>query len=74
MSRSKRCGSQSSMRGYRDDEEMYVYDQCCQNCRYYCDWDPEKELNGCKNYGREDYKQHEETGWCMDWKGKRGCR
>lgn len=59
--------------GYRSDEELYVYDQCCQNCRYYCDWD-EDEYNGCKNYGRPDYKQYEDTDWCVDWKGKRGRR
>ena len=22
-------------RGYREDEELYVYDQCCENCRFY---------------------------------------
>lgn len=60
--------------GYRADEEMYVYDQCCQNCRYCCDWDFDKSQNGCKNYSREDYEQKPESNWCMDWKDKRGCR
>ena len=54
---------------YRSDEEMYVYDQCCQNCRYYCDWDDQKH-NGCKNLGREDYEQYPKSNWCLDWKGK----
>lgn len=61
-------------RGYREDEELYVYDQCCENCRFYCDWDDD-EHNGCKNYGREDYQQHPQSHWCCDWKGRgRGGR
>ena len=54
----------------RSDEEMYVYDQCCENCRYYCDWEDE-ENNGCKHYSRPDYQQHPPSHWCCDWKGKR---
>lgn len=61
-------GNRRYSSGYRDDEELYVYDQCCQNCRYYCDWDDE-ENNGCKNYGREDYLRHPASEWCCDWKG-----
>ena len=57
--------------GYREDEEMYVYDQSCENCRFYCDWD-DKENNGCKNFSREDYEQYPKTHWCCDWKGRRG--
>ena len=57
---------------YRADEEMYVYDQCCQNCRYWCDWDFDNSQNGCKNYSREDYERKPESNWCVDWKGKRG--
>jgi hypothetical protein len=59
--------------GYREDEELYVYDQSCENCRFYCDWD-DKEHNGCKNFSREDYEQYPRTHWCCDWKGKRGRR
>ena len=53
---------------YRSDEEMYVDDQNCQNCRFYCDWDDD-EHNGCKLYDRPDYKQYPPTNWCCDWKG-----
>ena len=61
--------------GYREDEEMYVYDQSCDNCRFYCDWDDE-ENNGCRNYGRPDYEKYPRSHWCCDWKGRRrgGCR
>ena len=55
--------------GYRDDEELYVYDQCCQNCRY-CD--EESEGNGCEKRDREDYEPFPPTNWCVDWKGKGG--
>ena len=48
---------------------MYVYDQCCENCIFYCDWDIDAE-NGCKNYDRPDYEKHPACGWCCDWKGK----
>jgi len=48
------------------DQELYVYDQCCKNCRY-CD-----ESTGCRNYNREDYTPFPESGWCMDWKGNGG--
>ncbi len=48
---------------------MYVYDQCCENCIFYCDWDIDAE-NGCKNYDRPDYEKHPVCGWCCDWKGK----
>ena len=51
------------------DDELYVYDQCCRNCRYYCDWDSPEE-NGCKLYGRPDYEQYPENSWCFDWKGR----
>ena len=59
---------------YRPDGELYVYDQFCDNCRFYCDWDDE-EHNGCKNYDRPDYEQYPQSNWCCDWKSKRGrCR
>ena len=54
--------------GYREDEEMYVYDQSCDNCRYYCDWECREE-NGCRNFSREDYEQYPESHWCCDWRG-----
>lgn len=60
-------------RGYREDEELYVYDQCCENCRFYCESDDNDdfdEASGCKNYGREDYERRPPSHWCCDWKGR----
>ena len=37
----------NDFRGYREDEELYVYDQSCQNCRYYCDWDDKGRHGKC---------------------------
>ena len=54
---------------YVPEEEMYVDDQCCENCFFYCDRDIDAE-NGCKNYDRPDYEKHPVCGWCCDWKGK----
>ena len=59
-----------SEEGY--EREVYVDDQCCQNCRYWCDWDPMERYNGCKNYGREDYERKPKSRWCVDWKGLSG--
>lgn len=56
------------------ENELYVDDQCCQNCRFWCGWDPEEKNNGCKNYGREDYERKPEANWCYEWRGKRGGR
>ena len=39
MSYDDRC---SSYDGFGADEEMYVYGQCCENCRYYCGRGEEK--------------------------------
>lgn len=74
MSRSKHYSDFSHGRSseYNYEREVYVDDQCCQNCRYWCDWDPDGSQNGCKNYGREDYEQKPANNWCMDWKGERG--
>ena len=63
----------NDFREYREDEELYVYDQSCQNCRYYCDWD-DKEHNGCKYFSREDYEQYPRSNWCCDWRGRRSAR
>ena len=54
--------------GYDTDEEMYVYDQCCENCRYYCGWG-EKSQRGCKFYARDDYERFPKSHWCYQWKG-----
>ena len=59
--------------GYRDDcydEEMYVCDQSCENCRYYCGWGEEGQ-KGCKFYTRDDYERFPKTHWCYQWKGIR---
>ena len=58
---------------YREDEELYVYDQCCENCRYYCDWGEWYE-RGCKLFDRPDYEQYPKDHWCCDWKRARGRR
>jgi len=57
--------------GYREDEELYVYDQCCENCRYYCDWEDERQ-KGYRYYARDDYERMPETHWCYQWRGKKG--
>lgn len=54
---------------YVPEEELYVYDQCCENCRYWCGWDPEEEKRGCKKYSRPDYERMPAGRWCVDWKG-----
>ena len=56
--------------GYEDydhsDQELYVDDQCCDNCRYF---------NGgiCNKYDREDYEEEPESGWCDEWRGGYAC-
>ena len=66
------CGeSHSSYDDYdHSDEELYVYDQCCQNCRY-CGGEGAGDV-GCGKRDREDYTPFPKTNWCMDWKGKGG--
>ena len=63
----------SSYDGFGTDEEMYVYDQCCENCRYYCGWGEEKQ-RGCKLYTRDDYERFPKSRWCYQWKGKKQSR
>ena len=50
------------------DEELYVYDQCCQNCRFY------SEQGVCCMYGREDYRPFQPSNWCVDWKNRSSRR
>ena len=44
-------GAERIMAGWnRNDEiirerEVYVDDQCCENCRYWCGWDPVESSN-----------------------------
>ena len=47
-----------------------AYDQCCENCRYYCGWGEERQ-RGCKLYTRDDYERFPKTRWCYQWKGKK---
>lgn len=46
------------------DQELYVYDQCCENCRFF--------NGGCCNEGREDFDPYPDANWCEDWKGRGG--
>ncbi len=69
------CGNDCGGRGgrrldYGYEKEIYVDDQCCGNCRYWCSWEPMESGNGCKNYGREDYERKPRSQWCVDWKGR----
>lgn len=66
------CGGHRVRRGSYDeydhsDEELYVYDQCCQNCRFYNDGDFR-----CSRRYRYGFKNG--RGWCVDWKGTGGRR
>ena len=55
---------------YEENEEMYVYDQSCENCRYYCGWGEEGQRD-CKFYTRDDYERFPKSHWCYQWKGIR---
>ena len=63
-------------RGYREDEEMYVYDQCCANCAKHgssCpfedDVDRESTPGAKKKAMKEDAVMVEqELQWCIHWK------
>lgn len=62
------CGGHRARHGSYDeydhsDQEVYVFDQCCKNCRYYNDC----EFCCNRHYG-SGFKKG--TDWCMDWKGK----
>lgn len=69
-------------RGYREDEELYVYDQCCANCARHggsCpfenDLDCESTPRAKKNAMKEDaVVVEQELQWCIHWKQKRGYR
>ena len=53
-----------------ENEEVYVYDQRCENCVYYCDWGCEED-HGCKYYDRPEYEKYPACDWCCDWTDKR---
>lgn len=46
------------------DQELYVYDQCCENCRYF--------YIGCSTTEKYGCRSHPESNWCEDWKGYGG--
>ena len=59
--------------GYRDDEEMCVYDQCCENCaRQGCDCpfeDDDIPPRAKKEAIEEDaVMKDQELNWCIYWK------
>ena len=62
--------------GYREDEELYVYDQCCENCcRFPCpleidDDDSIGQKRHKEKMRREDAVLREgDPIWCIYWKG-----
>lgn len=68
--------------GYRDDEELYVYDQCCENCARHngdCPFedylDDENAPKAKKKAMKEDaIIKEQQLEWCINWKQKRGTR
>lgn len=48
------------------DQEIYVYDQCCRNCRFY----DAGALYCTRNYHA---KVKYGRGWCEYWKGRDRC-
>lgn len=68
---------------YRDDEELYVYDQDCSNCAnhgtclcpmYLSDEETdERKIKAVERKRKEDAVTHSgEIDWCIYWKQKRG--
>ena len=64
--------------GYREDEELYVYDQCCGNCSR-CPCPLEEDEYDSTMQKRLKEKMRREDGvfrsgslvWCIHWKGGR---
>ena len=62
--------------GYDDydhsDEEVYIYDQCCKNCRYFRQYEAGSV---CTNENLDEFDSPADNGsdWCEYWEG-RGCR
>ena len=59
--------------GYRDDEEMYVFDQCCDNCARQCGGcpfeDDDIEPGARKEAMKEDAViRDKDLQWCIYWK------
>ncbi len=68
--------------GYRGDEETYVDDQFCQNCRnygYMCPMELPEENEEPEEYDRVMKRRKEdaivrggEPVWCIYWEGQKG--
>ena len=66
--------------GYREDEEMYVYDQCCDNCAlhgsYLCplelpaDEKSEKYREVKKRRQEDAVMNGDDIAWCVNWKSQ----
>ena len=62
--------------GYREDEEMCVFDQCCENCARQNGSCPFEAYVGCENVPRAKRKamkedaviKEQELKWCIHWK------
>lgn len=57
---------------YRSDEELYVYDQSCRNCRYgkHCGRSGNKDVVVCGKHFNDNEKSRA-SDWCAGWKGLR---
>ena len=58
------------------DEELYVDDQWCANCRFFRKYEAGSECTN-PNLGEFDLPADNGTDWCENWEGrsrKRGCR
>ena len=51
------------------DEEIYVYDQCCLNCRYFRHYEIGSE---CTNPNLDEFDSPADNGtdWCENWRGR----
>lgn len=52
------------------DCDTYVYDQCCQNCRWY---GPDVLIGKvmCRNKCSEKKGKNNSESWCWRWQGKK---
>ena len=70
--------------GYREDEELYVDEQNCDNCKFVCDhgcqmiidsYMTAAEKNAAKKMRKEDaVMRNGKLIWCIYWKGRRRRR
>ena len=58
------CSHRGSYEEYdHSDEELYVYDQCCDNCRFMND-------GICRHPYPYSNKERRTSDWCPEWKGR----